>query len=315
MDGRSLLLAGEETVLLNLPAGNWIAGTSGVFMTAKGGAASGGLIFYTDLTEDAESVRIERLTAAELPDLAAHYPANGFAILILPGMSGLLQAFAQHAADYKDIYTSPLTGWVSAVDRSAAPGALPKIFAGTAEGFTDQAAIMYVTMPETKIARLDIINLFSPDKSVMLEFDENGFSATACRINGNRTNLARYMAEQNIDTKLPLLADYDGALINVAIQDIDAATGTVTFYGPVFKNIVYRFAGPVPDYAAAFREAITEAADATPAFCCNCALNYIYGALAGKSTAPFMGPIGFGEIAYTLLNQTLVYLTIDTLED
>jgi hypothetical protein len=315
IDGRILLLAGDETLLANLPAGTWIAATCGNFMTAKSGTARGGLIFYTDLTEDAESVTIERLDATALPGLAAKYPANGFALLIVPGMSSLLQDFAQNAADYKDIYTSPLAGWVSAVDHTTSPSAVPKIFARTAEGFTDHAAIMYVALPDTKIARLDIINLFSPNKSVALEFDENGFAATNCRINGRITNLYSYLAEQNIDIKLPLIADYNGALLNVAIKTVDSGTGTVTFYGPVFKNIVYRFADPLPDYAAAFQDALAEAADATPVACWNNILNFLYAGLEGKSTAPFFGPTSFGEIAYTLLNQTLVYLTIDTLDE
>jgi hypothetical protein len=37
-------------------------------------------------------------------------------------------------------------------------------------------------------------------------------------------------------------------------------------------------------------------------------LNYLYSGLEGRNTAPFVGPITFGEIAYQLLNQTLVYL-------
>jgi hypothetical protein len=309
--GHVLLLAGDDALLANLPAGNWIAGTSAYFMTASGGIPAGGVLFYTDLTEDAEAIEIQRLNAASLPNLAAKYPANGFAILILPGMSALLQDFASHGADYKDVYTSPLAGWVS----TAGPAASAKIFAGQGEGFSDQAAIMYVTLPPAKIARLDILNLFSPRKGVTLEFDESGFTATDCLINGRKTNLSSYLVEQNIDIRLPLIADYDGALINVAIESIDSACGTVRFYAPVCKNIVYRFADPLPDYSAAFQEAISEAADAVPVFCCSCVLHYHYAGLAGKTTTPFFGPTSFGEIAYTLLNQTMLYLTIDTLED
>ena len=45
-------------------------------------------------------------------------------------------------------------------------------------------------------------------------------------------------------------------------------------------------------------------------FSCNCVLNYLYAGLEGKKTGEFNGPATFGEIAYQLLNQTLVYLTI-----
>jgi hypothetical protein len=47
------------------------------------------------------------------------------------------------------------------------------------------------------------------------------------------------------------------------------------------------------------------------AFSCNCILNYIYGNLEGKKLAGTAGPITFGEIAYQLLNQTMVYLEFE----
>jgi hypothetical protein len=46
------------------------------------------------------------------------------------------------------------------------------------------------------------------------------------------------------------------------------------------------------------------------AFSCNCILNYLYAELEGKQTGNFTGPITFGEVAYQLLNQTMVYLDI-----
>ncbi|MBN2104582.1 hypothetical protein JW835_11135 [bacterium] len=49
---------------------------------------------------------------------------------------------------------------------------------------------------------------------------------------------------------------------------------------------------------------------ADPDFSCNCILNYLYSELEGKKTGNIVGPITFGEIAFQLLNQTLVYLTI-----
>lgn len=45
-------------------------------------------------------------------------------------------------------------------------------------------------------------------------------------------------------------------------------------------------------------------------FACNCILNYLYSELEGKKVPTMLGPMTFGEIAYQLLNQTLVYLTI-----
>jgi len=48
----------------------------------------------------------------------------------------------------------------------------------------------------------------------------------------------------------------------------------------------------------------------TPVFSCNCILNYLYADLAGDKALSITGPATFGEIAYVLLNQTLVYLEL-----
>lgn len=54
--------------------------------------------------------------------------------------------------------------------------------------------------------------------------------------------------------------------------------------------------------------------DGGNALSCNCILNYLYGELEGKTTGSFTGPATFGEIAYVLLNQTLVKLDIHAAE-
>ncbi|MBM4779270.1 MAG: hypothetical protein GQE15_16305, partial [Archangiaceae bacterium] len=45
-----------------------------------------------------------------------------------------------------------------------------------------------------------------------------------------------------------------------------------------------------------------------PVFACNCILNYLYGALEGRTAGTMVGPVTFGEVAYMLLNQTMVYV-------
>jgi len=99
-------------------------------------------------------------------------------------------------------------------------------------------------------------------------------------------------------------------MINVSIQHIDAEAGTVDFYAPVFPHVDYRLAAPIADYVAGF-SAQLHADEPAPAFSCNCVLNYFYAGLEGRSTAPLTGPMTFGEIAYMLLNQTAVYLTVN----
>jgi hypothetical protein len=45
-------------------------------------------------------------------------------------------------------------------------------------------------------------------------------------------------------------------------------------------------------------------------FSCNCVLNYLHGQLEGRHTGALLGPMTFGEIAYQLLNQTLVHVSV-----
>jgi len=137
-----------------------------------------------------------------------------------------------------------------------------------------------------------------------------GFSAGVVSIGGKRQNLAAYLTDAGIDTKLPLVADYHGAMVNVSVRSVDPAAGQVDFYAPVFPDASYRLARPVADYAGSFASAFTPEG-APLSFSCNCILNYAYAGLEGRQTGRLLGPMSFGEIAYMLLNQTAVYLTID----
>ena len=109
--------------------------------------------------------------------------------------------------------------------------------------------------------------------------------------------------------RLPLVADLSGEMINVSFQSVDDASRSVRFYAPVLAGIEYRQAAPLDDYHDALLAHVA-ANPVTPAFSCNCILNYLYAGLAGDRPLSITGPATFGEIAYVLLNQTLVYLEL-----
>jgi hypothetical protein len=116
--------------------------------------------------------------------------------------------------------------------------------------------------------------------------------------------------ETGLDTRLPLVADYHGASVNVSFQAVDADRREVRFFAPVFAGVPYRHARPVPDYVDAFASALPSGIPERIALSCNCVLNYVHSSLEGRSTGDVVGPITFGEIAYQLLNQTMVYLAV-----
>ncbi len=99
-----------------------------------------------------------------------------------------------------------------------------------------------------------------------------------------------------------------GTKINSSFQAVN--DNSVNFYAPLFRGIEYKIAKSVPDYINTFNSMIPTESNDGIAFSCNCILNYLYAELEGKQTGGFVGPITFGEVAYQLLNQTMVYLDI-----
>src|SRR5512143_408331 len=57
--GKKLLLAGEETLLKQLPAGNWIGGSIPYFMTEQGGLSTQYKIYVTELPDFVTDIQIK----------------------------------------------------------------------------------------------------------------------------------------------------------------------------------------------------------------------------------------------------------------
>jgi hypothetical protein len=308
--GKSLLLAGEECLLRQLPRGSWIAGTIPYFMDQNGGVHSESQIFVNEIPACATAVEVREYTTTTLPSICQDAPENGFSVVIMPAGSAVHIAYAQDFPRYGDAFLKPVVGWISGVDVTEIGKRTPKVFSGlSGQDSAQNAVAMHVTLPPEKRAELDIVNVFRPGPGDTITFPVSGFSAAECRINGKTANLARHITHSRVDSRLPLTANYNGSIVNVSVQSIDDKAGVVKFYAPVFAGVEYRFAKPVPDYVAAFNSALPPDGPAAT-FSCNCILNYLYAGLEGKHTGNLTGPITFGEIAHQLLNQTLVRLLI-----
>ncbi len=313
--GDVLILAADERLLADLPRGEWIGGTSPYFMTSEaGGIYDPDRIFVQRMPAIADVAWMGLLDRTAMPDMAALGPDNGYTIVMMPGQSDVHRDFALGGLEWPGLFKRPVVGWVTGVAGERAETDRPKVFdgrTGTASG--DHAVVLHVALPDDSFARVDIVNLFEPDMDgPVLTFgdDDAGFTVEWVMVDGVRTRLADHIDHNGIDTRLPLVADYNGAIINVATAAVDAATGRITFFAPVHPGIEYRFARPIGDYEQEFAERIgTPGGDV--AFSCNCILNYTYAGLAGRHTAGIAGPVSFGEIAYMLLTQTMVYLVID----
>ncbi len=309
-DGERLVLAASEEILRQLPSGNWIGGTIPYFMGDEGGVFSRSQIFVDTVPSSAKNISIKLYTEQTLPEIASDEFENGFTLLIVPAFSTLHISFAKDSYTYKNIFNKPLVGWISGIDLADIGKVTPKVFNGLTGEVSDvQAIAMHIELEEDKSATLDIINLFSQGDGDVIKFETTGFKVSECLINGTKRNLAEYLTENKIDTRLPLVADYCGALLNTSFQNVDLEQKEVSLYAPVFEDIEYKIAKPISNYVDEFQKKTTSL-NITPDFSCNCILNYLYSELEGKQTGKFTGPFTFGEIAYQLLNQTLVYLTI-----
>ncbi|MDR1471227.1 MAG: hypothetical protein LBS75_01770 [Synergistaceae bacterium] len=302
-----LHISGAEALLRGLPAGNWIGGSTEYFLDEGGGQVRNDALDVLEL--NFSEYKFASYDAQSLPNITKDAYDNGFSLVILPFDSEVHSRYAQNAADYEDIFLKNIIGWIAGINLGAANQTPVAVNGVLGEILTDKAAVLHVSLPEGKIAQLNIVNIFRPDmKSPVITFAEEGFKAKTCFVDGEETVFADYIARKGLDTKLPLVGDYSGASINISVKSVEG--GTVNFYAPVFKSIEYRFAENVPDYVEAFRSKINEIRNRDSEFACNCILNFLYGSLEGKDIGGFYGPITFGEVAWQLLNQTLVYLQI-----
>ena len=309
--GKNLLLAGDEKALSQLPKGSWMGGTIPYFVGEEGGAFAQDRVLATEWPEAVEGAEIKTYTEETVSRIYADIPDNGFGFALIPGMSRTHLAFAVGAPGYERFAMRPLLGWITGVDLAALGKTTPKVFVGsTGERVEDGCVAMHVRLRPGKVADLGIVNLFRQGSGDTICFEATGFGAKEALVNGKKENFADYLLRTKADTKLPLVADYMGAMVNVSFQSVDAAKKEVAFYAPVFAGVEYKLAAPVGDYVGEFAGHIPQGLGGV-AFSCNCILNYLYSELEGKKTGDFVGPITFGEIAYQLLNQTLVYLKIE----
>lgn len=313
--GEYLLIAGDEDVLASLPSGNWVAGTIPYFMTEEGGKADQEQLYVTTISGVASHnpPRITLYDANSISRIATEAPEHGFTVLILPASSEVHLAYAQNAPDYPNMFFSPIVGWASGVHLDELDTKKPKVGFGPASGMLSdsQAVAMHIPISEQQVANIKTVNLFSPGEGDSIRFKTKGFTVSECIANGEEVNFARYITDRKIDTRLPLVADYSGCMVNASVQEI--VGDDVKMYAPVFPDFEYHFAKPISDYVSEFDNAIPKGESDKIAFSYNCILNFLYSELDGKKTKGITGPITFGEIAYQLLNQTLVYLTLEDL--
>jgi len=308
--GERLLLAGDEDLLRQLPKGHWVGGTIPYFIGEKGGVMTREKMFANKLPPEVISFETRFYSESQLPNIVADEPNHGFSYLIIPAFTTVHQAFAENVQTYASIFDRPLVGWVAGVALDEIGKRTPKVVDGrTGQWAEDRAVCLHASLVDHVAAEVGIVNPFTQGNGDTLTVERAGFCFSEAFINGKRVNLADYIESHGIDCRLPLVANYSGAMVNVSIKVVDKVENLVRFYAPLFPNIDYRLALPVDDYEASFAREFGKIC-ADPTLSMNCILNFVYGNLEGKRMGDFVGPVTFGEIAYGLLNQTLVYMVL-----
>lgn len=315
LGGRVLVIFGDEALLTNLPKGNWIGGTTPYFyLKNECGRLDRTKVFVSDFTEAINDYNIITLEEHELPTIGTGGFENGFSFLAIPGLQQIHHTFALNSLDYPNILSNPLIGLIAGttIDEYG-NGKLPKVINGkTLEVTSLNAVVMHCSLLPSKVARMEIVNVFERSNKNSIEVFEDTFTVKDCLINGELANLYHFIEENEIDVQNPLVCDYAGAAINVSFQFLNKTTKEVSFYAPLFKGKKYFFTKKELAYHEAFAEKISDVLlrETNIIYNCNSILNYLYGEL-DKHDIGFSGTAAFGEIAYGLLNQTFVYLAID----
>ncbi|MFT6155099.1 MAG: hypothetical protein ACJA0E_002260 [Bermanella sp.] len=130
------------------------------------------------------------------------------------------------------MFFPPLMGWIAGVHLNDVDTEEAKtVFGPGAMLATDKAVAMHVSLPDGQMVNVHIVNLFEQGKCDKITLPSTDFNVDTCFLNGERARLSDYINHNNIDIKLPLVADYNGRNVNVSVQ---AVTGSeVVLYAPV----------------------------------------------------------------------------------
>jgi hypothetical protein len=161
---------------------------------------------------------------------------------------------------------------------------------------------MHIELPENKYAEVHIFNPYVQGKGDSIKFEYDGMVLKDALINGQKRNFAEYLREIHFDMLMPFVANYSGAMINVVCCGIGETE--VFTSAPVFRSLEYRI--------AEIDQSIVEPSLISDriVFSVTCIGNYLQPDVCAQYLKKMNGPVVYGEIAYQLVNQTTVYVTI-----
>ena len=310
--GRIMHLCGNENTLKDLPKGNWVAGMSPYFMDDVG-KISDSKIYVDDFSFIAEDCEMATFDEVDIHEIAKRNKySNGFIFMVLPIDSQVYYTFASHSLEYDHIYDNPVVGYVSSVHVEDYGKVQPKVAIGSESVLhADKAAVLYVKVSDRLRVRTEIMNLDTIDHdSAPVRFPKNSFIQGDCLIDGKPGKIANYLEEQKsrIGHYPQLITSQNGALVIRDIKSVDLNTGEVIFFSPAYESDTYYTVKYNNDYFATFNRRLGRKTDVIA--CMSCTSYFLQGDFEYRHI-DFNGVYTFGEIAYQLLNKTIVTLEVD----
>ena len=303
--GKSLLLAGDAKLLSQLPAGNWIGGSTPYFILYPvNRITSFDKIFVTSLPDFVTTTEIREYDETTIQNIFNEGPENGFTVLIMPFASPVTVNYSLNATNYENFAVHPVCGWLAGQPNEILM--TEKSYSASGIGpclFSEKAVAMHISLPESKFAEISIFNPYKQGDGDSIMFDHSSLTVTDAIINGETRNFAEYLREIGFDKQIPLVTNYSGVMINVVI--LDAGESEVYLTAPVFKNVDYRI--------ATIDNNITEPSLVSDRiiFSITCVGNFFHPDYCEKYLRKMNGPAVFGEIAYQQIGLTTVSVTVD----
>lgn len=315
--GQCLIVSASEGFISKLPAGNWIGGSTPYSMSNEGGSYSEDKAYIQAIPEYVKNMRVQSYGKDEIQKVYQDAYESGFSVILIPAFTDVLVKFALDGPRFPMFGQKPLIGWVTGARLDVLGKTPAKVVDGTKlTSSADKAIVAHFELPENKFADIGTINIFDikMDGDV-LQFDTDGIEVQNVSVNGGATtSFSQYLIQRKIDLRWPLVGQYHGTMVNSSFYPTDNLGEKVQLFAPVFRGVKYRLsigAGDYNTYLNAFRKKVSQIEHSKVVVTCNCIFNFLYGDLEGKQLDELNGPFVFGEVAYQLLNQTLVYLTID----
>jgi len=313
--GRTMLLSGSEKALSGLPKGKWIGGTTPYFMDGVG-KVDEDKIFVDDFTLIAKNAKLEVFDSSNIQNIAKKGYDNGFIVMTVPIDSQVYFDFSDHSLEYDNIYDNPLVGFVSCCKFEDFGNVKTYSVSGLDGKLVDDKAVaLYVELPKHLAARCEIMNFDTIDETTSkVVFPKTSFKQSDCLIDGKPGNISEYfenVVKPKIGGYTQMITSQNGALINRDPRVVDTKTGETSFFSPVYAGDEYYLVKPGSDYFKMFNDNL-KAKQSDVVTCLSCISYYFGGNFENRSICK-NGVYAFGEIAYQLLNKTIVTLEIDNI--